>query len=159
ERPMPGLRHRLNGLADGMTCLGIECLVFLRGVEVTEIASLAKALGAPAAADRAFARDRVQASLRHVLVRFVELKKTGDDDRGSSASAALIEPQVHELLGRVADSITRGASVDVEMVRTVADRILSCVTARTYSISLHSYGPGADFEAGHAANVAMMTAA
>jgi HD-GYP domain-containing protein (c-di-GMP phosphodiesterase class II) len=108
--------------------------------------------------DRAGARERIQAAARHVLVRFVDRR---DEDMGALGGGAAenIVPEVEALLYAVAGDVAAGAAVDVESVRAVAKRVVARVAAREYRLYLRSYDEGlADF-AGHAANVAMMTAA
>jgi HD-GYP domain-containing protein (c-di-GMP phosphodiesterase class II) len=161
ERPLPEARRRAPGFAEAMQRHGIECLVFLRGVDKEEISALARGLGAPPPPEHEApaTRDRLQSLLKHVLLRFVEVKAQDPSHKAAAQNAALIEPRVRELLERVSEWIANDTPFELETIRTVAEQILWCARARTFGLAMHSWGPGADFSAGHAANVAMIAAA
>ena len=161
ERPLPELRKRVPGLAEAMQRFRIECLVFTAGLDRQDIAVLAQGLNAPTPPEgqEALARERLQSRLRHVLLRFVEVKGFDATQQAAAQNAAQLEPSVRELLDKVEQWITKGLPFDHGAVRSVAEQILWCVRAKAYALSQHSWAPGVDFHAGHAANVAMMAGA
>jgi len=156
ERPMPGLRARLLGLAETLLRHDIECLVFVPGVSRQEITLLASALALPPAEDRGHARERLQTQLPHVLLRFAELRENKTEDEAERADNLV--PGARDLLASVEAIVVRGGRVDVAAVRAVARSVLDACVARTAPLQLRSYDP-ADDGPGHASNTAIMTCA
>jgi HD-GYP domain-containing protein (c-di-GMP phosphodiesterase class II) len=154
ERPMPGLRARLLGLAETLLSHRIEALVFVQGVARAELAILASTLALPPAEDRAQARERLQAQLPHILLRFAELRENRTDDDAEHADNLV--PGARDLLASVEAVVTRGGRVDTKAVRAVARGVLDACHARTAPLQLRSYDP-ADDGPGHVANTAIMT--
>jgi len=160
ERPMPELRARMPLLLDAMTRHGIECLVFLQGVEKREVTSLAATLAGPADTRRAAAaREKLQTELRRVLVRFISLRSVERRALEDEAERTEIEPVVAQLMLDVADSMRARLAIDVGAVRAVATQILGVVTAGTYALRHRRFDEGAADLPGHSANVAIMSAA
>jgi HD-GYP domain-containing protein (c-di-GMP phosphodiesterase class II) len=161
ERPMPELRRRVPGLAEAMQRLGIECLVFSAGLDRPDVAMLAQGLNAPAPSEgqESIVRERLQGRLKHVLLRFVEVRGFDASQQAAAQNAAQLEPSVRELLEKAEGWATKAQPFDLAAVRTVAEQILWCVRAKAYAVSQHSWAPGVDFHAGHATNVAVMAGA
>jgi HD-GYP domain-containing protein (c-di-GMP phosphodiesterase class II) len=154
ERPMPELRARLLGLAETMLRHGIECLVFVPGVTRSEITILASSLALPAAEDRGHARERLQAQLPHVLLRFAELRENKTEHEAERADNLV--PGAREVLASVEAVVARGGRIDLKAIRKVARGVLDACVARAAPLQLRSHDP-ADDGPGHAANTAIMT--
>jgi HD-GYP domain-containing protein (c-di-GMP phosphodiesterase class II) len=161
ERPMPELRARMPLLLDAMTRHGIECLVFLQGIEKREVAALASTLaGAGDTRRAAAAREKLQTELHRVLVRFVSLRDADPRAREQGeAERTEIEPLVAQLMLDVADAVRGRVPIDVAAVRAVATQIFGVVTAGTYTLRPRRFDEGAGDLVGHSANVAIMSAA
>jgi HD-GYP domain-containing protein (c-di-GMP phosphodiesterase class II) len=161
DRPMPELRGRMPGFLDAMSRHGIECLVFLQGIERPEMTTLAESLTAPAdPGDPRAARERITSTLGHVLVRFVALRdvERSDYDR-EEASRREIEPLVVKILEHVTIQIRARGSIDHAFVRGVAASIVEAIDARTFALRTRRFDEGALDLAGHSTNVAVMSAA
>jgi HD-GYP domain-containing protein (c-di-GMP phosphodiesterase class II) len=156
ERPMPELRERLPGFAELLLKHDVECLVFVRGLARGEISALATALAAPQPEDAARARERLQAAMPHVLLRYAALRENTVDEEAEHASNLV--PDVVDLLESVLATFARGARIDEWAVRRVARGIFDSYTARAAPLALRSFDP-ADDGPGHAANTAIMTCA
>jgi HD-GYP domain-containing protein (c-di-GMP phosphodiesterase class II) len=160
ERPMPELRARLPLLLDAMTRHGIECLVFLKGIEKREIASLAASLAGPAdTLHPSAARERIQTDLRRILVRFVSLRDVEPRSQEEEAERKEIEPLVAQLMLDIGECVRARGEMDLAAVRAVATHILDVVTAGTYALRPRRFDEGSIDIAGHSANVAIMSAA
>lgn len=157
ERPMPELRAKLPGLAETLLRHDIECLVFVRGVEQSEITLLAATLaGPPADGDHARARERFQAQLPHVLLRYAELRAHKVDEEVEHANTLV--PGVAAMLASVLATIRRGGRIDEQAVRGVARAVFEGCASRVAPLQLRSYD-STDDAAGHTANTAIMTCA
>ncbi|HTQ46610.1 MAG TPA: hypothetical protein VMI75_27845 [Polyangiaceae bacterium] len=156
ERPMPELRDRIPGFAEAMLRHDIECLVFVRGVTRAEFSVLASALVEPRAEDPARARERLQASLPHILLRFVELKR--DDAQDDQVTAPSLVPGVRAMLDSIARELEKGARIDEDAVRATARGVLEGCVSRTVPLQLRAYDPTDDLPA-HVVNTAVMTCA
>ena len=78
---MPELRAKMPGLLDALTRHGIECLVFLQGLDKNEVTALASSLAAAGdTLEPALARERITHALGHVLVRFISLRELERSD-------------------------------------------------------------------------------
>ncbi|HEX8796081.1 MAG TPA: hypothetical protein VF765_34260 [Polyangiaceae bacterium] len=156
ERPMPELRDRIPGFAEAMMKHDIECFVFVRGVARAEITTLAAALVAPRAEDPARAREKLQATVPHVLLRFAELKQEdGQDDQGTAPS---LVPGVKAMLDAIARALEKGARIDEDAVRATARGVLEGCVSRTAPLQLRAYD-ASDDTAAHVVNTAIMTCA
>ncbi len=161
DRPMPELRTRMPGFLDALARHGIECLVFLQGIEKPEMTTLAESLAeAGNAADPRAARDRIASTLGHVLVRFVALRDVdrSDYDR-EERSHREIEPLVVKILEHVGLRIRGRAPIDLAFVRGVASSIVESVDGRRFALRTRRFDEGALDLAGHCTNVAVMSAA
>ncbi len=161
DRPMPELRDRMPGFPDALTRHGIECLVFLQGIEIAEVTTLAESLAGPTdPADPRAARERITSTLGHVLVRFVALR---DVDRSEydreEASRREIEPLVVKILEHVGVQMRARGPIDQAFVRGVAATIVESVDARKFVLRTRRFDEGALDLAGHSTNVAVMSAA
>jgi len=136
ERPMPELRDRIPGFAEAMLRHDIECLVFVRGVTRAEFSVLASALVEPRAEDPARARERLQASLPHILLRFVELKR--DDAQDDQVTAPSLVPGVRAMLDSIARALEKGARIDEDAVRATARGVLEGCVSRTVPLQLRA---------------------
>lgn len=161
DRPMPDVRARVPALLDAMSRHGIECLVFLQGIERGETTALASALASPAdAADPRAARERIMSTLGHVLVRFVALKdaERSDYDR-EERSHREIEPLVVKILEHAAVQMRGRGPIDQAFVRGVASSIVEAVDERRFALRTRRYDEGPLDLPGHSTNVAVMSAA
>jgi HD-GYP domain-containing protein (c-di-GMP phosphodiesterase class II) len=156
ERPMPELRAKLPGFADMLLRHGIECLVFVRGVTKGEISTVASVLAAPPAEEMARARERLQAQLPHVLLRYVTLRENKVEEEAEHAGNLV--PGVSDVLASVLVTFARGGRIDEAAVRKVAQGIFDGYVARAAPLQLRSFDPEDD-GAGHATNTAIMTCA
>jgi HD-GYP domain-containing protein (c-di-GMP phosphodiesterase class II) len=156
ERPMPELRAKLPGFADMLLRHGIECLVFVRGVTKSEISTVASVLAAPPADEMARARERLQAQLPHILLRYVSLRENKVEEEAEHAGNLV--PGVSDMLASVLVTFARGARIDEAAVRKVAQGIFDGYVARAAPLQLRSFDPEDD-GAGHATNAAIMTCA
>lgn len=156
ERPMPELRERLPGFADLLLGHDIDCLVFVRGLARPELSALATALAAPLPEDAARARERLQAAMPHVLLRYATLRETAVDEDAEQADSLL--PAVAELLEAVLGTLARGTRIDESAVRGVARTIFESYVARAAPLALRSFD-ASDDGPGHATNTAIMTCA
>ena len=161
DRPMPELRGRMPGLLDAFGRHGIECLVFLQGLERAETSTLAESLaGAGNSGDPRAARDRIASTLGHVLVRFVALRDMdrSDYDR-EERSHREIEPLVVKILEHVALQMRARGPIDQAFVRGVAGSIVEAVDERRFALRTRRFDEGQLDLAGHSTNVAVMSAA
>jgi HD-GYP domain-containing protein (c-di-GMP phosphodiesterase class II) len=158
ERPLPDLRNRLPLLAEAMIRHQIECIVFQRGILAAECSQLGKALGAPASADPARARDDLQAQLTHVLLRFAALTASEGNERKDGAAEYLV-PAVQEALDQVLQAIAEERVVDRVPIRKTAERIAGACHARAFTLEARAYAEGIVDFAAQATNVALLTAA
>lgn len=156
ERPMPELRDRIPGFAEAMLAHDIECLVFVRGVARAEMTTLAATLVGPRAEDTARAREKLQATVPHVLLRFAELKQ--DDAQDDQTTAPSLVPGVRSMLEAIARSLEKGARIDEEPVRATARSVLEGCVSRTTPLQLRAYDASDDLAA-HVVNTAIMTCA
>ncbi len=156
ERPMPELRDRLPGLSRLLLEHGIECLVFLRGITRAELGTLATTLSAPPAPDKARARERLQAEIPHILLRYVELRENAVDEDADRAGNLV--PGVSELLAATQAVFAKNGRIDEARTRKVARGILDSYVARAAPLQLRSFDPDDD-DAGHATNVGIMACA
>jgi len=156
ERPMPELRAKLPGFAEMLLRHGIECLVFVRGVTKAEISIVASVLAAPPADEMARARERLQAQLPHVLLRYVTLRENKVEEEAEHAGNLV--PGVSDVLASVLLTFARGGRIDEAAVRRVAQGIFDGYVARAAPLQLRSFDPEDD-GAGHATNTAIMTCA
>jgi HD-GYP domain-containing protein (c-di-GMP phosphodiesterase class II) len=156
ERPMPGLRDRLLGLADAMVSHHIECAIFVKGLARAEITVLAAALSVPLGDDPAVVREKLQTQMPHVLLRYVELKQDAIED--DQRAARSLVPAVDFVLQRLADALEGGGRIDIEAVRGLARSVLDGCISRTVPLQLRAYDRDDD-GAAHAANTAIMTCA
>jgi HD-GYP domain-containing protein (c-di-GMP phosphodiesterase class II) len=161
DRPLPDLKTRMPALVDALVRHGIECLVFLQGIDLHEVSMLAAALAGTADAARPNAiRERIQSELRHVLVRFVSLRELERSDYDQEeASRREIEPLVVALLGALGEQIRARAALDLEHVRKVARLVVQRVDARKFAVRMRRQDEGPLDLPGHSSNVATMTAA
>jgi HD-GYP domain-containing protein (c-di-GMP phosphodiesterase class II) len=158
ERPQPGLREQLPGLAEIMSAHDVECFVFQRGLTAPECAAFGEIFSraaAPGLADET--HDQARVRLVHVLIRFIDAKAGRTDGAGDELDSAL--PAVRAMLARVTRAFEAIAPIDVKEVRTVAEAIVARTARRAFVLEPRSYSPGVDDFASHAANVATMTAA
>ncbi len=161
ERPMPELRGRVPGLLDALGRHGIECLVFLQGLELPEVTTLAEGLASAAnAADPRAMRERIASTLGHVLVRFVALLDVdrSDYDR-EERSHREVEPLVVKILDHVGIQIRVRGPIDQAFVRGVARTIVESVDERRFALRTRRFDEGPLDLAGHSTNVAVMSAA
>lgn len=156
ERPMPDLRERIPGFAEAMLHHDVECLVFVRGVTRAEITTLAAALVAPRAEDPKRAREKLQANVPHILLRFAELKQ--NDAQDDQATAPSLVPGVRAMLDAIARSLEKRARIDEDAVRTMARSVLEGCVSRTTPLQLRAYDASDDLPA-HVVNTAIMTCA
>lgn len=156
ERPMPELRARLPGFAEMLLRHDIEALIFVRGVARPEVSALASTLAGPLPEDAARARERLQAQMPHILMRYATLRT--QDDETEAEQARNLVPQVGELLKAVHGTLGRGGRLDEAAVQRVARSIFDALLARAAPLSLRSFDP-ADDGPGHALNTALMTCA
>lgn len=156
ERPMPELRERIPGFAEAMIKHDIECFVFVRGVARAEITTLAATLVGQRAEDAARAREKLQASVPHVLLRFAELKQ--DDAQDEAATAPSLVPGVRSMLEAIGRALEKGARIDEEAVRTTARGVLDGCVSRSAPLQLRAYDAADDMPA-HVVNTAIMTCA
>ena len=156
ERPMPELRDKLPGFSDMLLAHGIECLVFVRGVTRAEVTVVASTLAAPPAAEMARARERLQAQIPHILLRYVTLRENPVEEEAEQAGNLV--PGVSDVLASLLVSFARNARLDEAAVRRVARGILDSYVAWAAPLQLRSFAPEDD-GAGHATNTAIMTCA
>jgi HD-GYP domain-containing protein (c-di-GMP phosphodiesterase class II) len=156
ERPMPELRDKLPGFADMLLKHGIECVVFVRGVTRPEVSLLASTLAAPPADEMARARERLQAQLPHVLLRYVTLRENPVEEEAEHAGNLV--PGVSDVLASLLVAFARNSRLDEAAVRKVARGILDSYVAWAAPLQLRSFDPEDD-GAGHATNTAIMTCA
>lgn len=156
ERPMPELRDRIPGFAEAMLTHDIECFVFVRGIVRSEITALATTLVGPRAEDTARAREKLQAMVPHVLLRFAELRQ--DDAQDEQATAPSLVPGVRAMLDAIARSLEKGARIDEGPVRATARSVLEGCVTRTTPLQLRAYDASDDLAA-HVVNTAIMTCA
>ena len=161
ERPMPELRAKMPGLLDALTRHGIECLVFLQGLDKNEVTALASSLAAAGdTLEPALARERITHALGHVLVRFISLRELERSDYDKdAASHRPVEPLVAKILAHVSAQFRARGPIDLAFVRGVASAILEAVDARTFAIRMRRHDEGPNDLAGHTTNVATMSAA
>jgi HD-GYP domain-containing protein (c-di-GMP phosphodiesterase class II) len=156
ERPMPELREKLPGFADMLLDHGVECVVFVRGVTRAEISIVASTLAAPPAAEMARARERLQAQLPHVLLRYVTLRENPIEEEAEHASNLV--PVVSDMLASILVAFARNVRIDEAAVRKVARGIFDSYAAWAAPLQLRSFDPEDD-GAGHVTNTAIMTCA
>lgn len=156
ERPMPELREKLPGFSEMLLRHGIECLVFVRGVTKSEVSTVASTLAAPPAGEMARARERLQAQLPHILLRYVSLRENKVEEEAEHAGNLV--PGVSDMLARVLVTFARGARIDEAGIRKVAQGVFESYVARAAPLQLRSFDPEDD-GAGHATNTAIMTCA
>jgi HD-GYP domain-containing protein (c-di-GMP phosphodiesterase class II) len=157
ERPMPDLRERISVLAEAMLRHDVECIVVQRGVTSPECTVLGRTLASPRM-EPGRAREQARASLTHVGFRYAELRAKGDLGRGAHDARDFV-PAVHALLGDVARSIATKTQADRQAVRDLARQIVACCEKQTFTLQQRCHVDGVGDDAGHAVNVAMMTAA
>jgi response regulator RpfG family c-di-GMP phosphodiesterase len=156
ERPMPDLGETMSTLVEALQRHEIECIVFVRGVDAAECELLGHALTLPAQAPGRV-RELAQAGLVHILLRFAEVKTT-DRAHAEEVHAATFRPQVQQVLDHVLNAFTMEQLVEASAIRALARRIVSACAGRAYTLLSRCWVPGADDQAAHATNVAMMTA-
>jgi HD-GYP domain-containing protein (c-di-GMP phosphodiesterase class II) len=156
ERPLPDLRTRLHALADAMTRHDIECIVFQRGMTREECGILGRALATQVGAPGQI-REATQASLANILLRFVV--RAGDTAAGSGAQTSFFVPAVADLLVGAARALGNDQPIDKLGILAVANQMVVAWSARSGTMMQRAWTRSLDDEAGHAANVAMMTAA
>jgi HD-GYP domain-containing protein (c-di-GMP phosphodiesterase class II) len=156
ERPMPELRERLPGFAELLLAHGVECLIFVRGAAKVEITTLASTLASAPSDDPARQRERLQALLPHVLLRYVNLRGQQNDDEAEQAESHA--PAVSDAIAGALVAFARGTRIDETGILHVARDLFDAVTRRAAPLTLRSFDP-TDDGAGHATNVAIMTCA
>jgi HD-GYP domain-containing protein (c-di-GMP phosphodiesterase class II) len=158
---MPDLKARMPALVDALVRHGIECLVFLQGIDVDQVSTLASSLTGSADAKSPTAiRERIQNELRHVLVRFVSLRELERSDYDQeAASRRELEPLVVNMLEKIGQEITLRKPIDLELVRKVARLVIERVDERRFAVRMRRHDEGALDLGGHSTNVATMTAA
>jgi HD-GYP domain-containing protein (c-di-GMP phosphodiesterase class II) len=157
ERPMPDLRERIPVLAEAMLRHGVECVVVQRGITTAECAAAGRIL-ASAPLVEGQSHEQARAMLTHIAFRFAEQRYKGHHDRASHETHDFSQV-VHALLHEVARSIAAKALVDCARVRSVAESVVASSVRRSFLLEQRCHVDGSADFAGHAANVALMTAA
>jgi hypothetical protein len=156
DRPMPDLRESMSTFATALERHEIDCVVFMRGLELAEIEHLALALAGPADLPGRV-RDRAQAKLAHVLLRYSDVRGN-DKDGGGEVHAATFMSAVTRLHDHVLQAFSTQQLADVAQIRALARRVVNACAGRRYTLLTRCYVPGSNDQAPHAINVAMMTA-
>jgi HD-GYP domain-containing protein (c-di-GMP phosphodiesterase class II) len=156
ERPMPDLRDRIEVLATAMVRHEVECIVIQRGVTSAECTVMGRLLAAPKAEPRR-AHEQARANLVHVGFRFAEKRKKGEVGRGAQDAMDFVQP-VHALLGDVARAVATKTLADREAVRAIAAQMVASCDRRSFVLQQRCHVEDASNDAGHAVNVAMITA-
>jgi HD-GYP domain-containing protein (c-di-GMP phosphodiesterase class II) len=94
----------------------------------------------------------------HVLLRFVELKKS-DDRSAVATSAQHFVPAVSDALTYAAEALANGETLDRERFRSIAREILSSCALRAYVVTERAWTRTLAELATHATNVAMISGA
>jgi HD-GYP domain-containing protein (c-di-GMP phosphodiesterase class II) len=157
ERPMPDLRDRIDVLADAMDRHGVECIVVQRGVTSAECTVMGRVLAEMNAAPGK-AHEQARASLVHVGFRYAEKRRKEDVGRATQDTTDFV-PAAHRVLGDVARAVAERTVADRAAVRAVASEIVASCERRSFVLQQRSHVDGVGDDAGHAVNVAMMTAA
>jgi HD-GYP domain-containing protein (c-di-GMP phosphodiesterase class II) len=157
ERPMPDLRGTRSALASAMERHGVECIVFLRGLEEEECEHLGRVLMLPAD-QPGRVRATAQAGLAHIHLRFAEVR-AHDTTPGEVAPAVALVPRVEEVHAHILDAFAHEELADLRHIRELARTIVASCTRSSFTLLTRCYVEGASDQAAHATNVAMMTAA
>jgi HD-GYP domain-containing protein (c-di-GMP phosphodiesterase class II) len=157
ERPMPELRDRIGVLADAMGRHGVECVVVQRGVTSAECSLVGRMLAEPAT-EPGKLYEQARAVLAHIGFRYAEKRKKDDVGRKTQNATDFV-PAVHKILGDLARAVAERRQADRAAVRAVAADVVSACERHAFVLQQRCYVERVAWDAAHAVNVAMMTAA